>query len=179
MGECRGRGRQPQGRPRRLDPAGWRRAGQARDSPGGGALPHIAHHALEGLGAVPEGADATVPVTLIRGRLRLPLRPAGHNPDTTRRGVTSRPRPGPAAAPAPPPAPGPRPPPRQRPARPPRAQRGRGVRKARARARSQPPPPLGHPGLPRRPPPSRLHCGAAGAGPSRGSARAAAVPPPF
>lgn len=45
--------------------------------PGGGALPHIAHHALEGLGAVPEGADATVPVTLIRGRLRLPLRPGG------------------------------------------------------------------------------------------------------
>lgn len=45
--------------------------------PGGGALPHIAHHALEGLGAVPEGADAAVPVALIRGGLRLPLRPGG------------------------------------------------------------------------------------------------------
>lgn len=105
--ECHARGRQPQGRPRRRDPGGRRRAGQARDSPGGGALPHIAHHALEGLGAVPEGADATVPVTLIRGRLRLPLRPAGHNPDTTRRGVTSRPRPAPGPCGRPRPAPRP------------------------------------------------------------------------
>lgn len=182
------RGRRPQGRPRRRDPGGWRRAGQARDSPSGGALPHIAHHAFEGLCAVPEGADATVPVTLIRGRLRLPLRPAGHNPDTARRGVTSGPRPGPAAAPAPPPAPVPRPPPRRSPARQAPARRGRGVRKAGARARpQQEPPPLdtrgrcwtpraaGHP----EPPPSRLHCGAAGAGPSRGSARTAAAPPPF
>ena len=116
---------------------GGRRAGQARDSPGGGALPHIAHHALEGLGAVPEGADATVPITLIRGRLRLPLRPAGHNPDTTRRGVTSGPRPGPAAAP-------PRPPPQSRdpsPAGPQRARLrleggGESGRRGRERGRS-------------------------------------------
>lgn len=44
-------------------------------SPGGGALPHIAHHALEGLGAVPEGAHAAVPIALVGGRFRLPLRP--------------------------------------------------------------------------------------------------------
>lgn len=46
------------------------------DSPCGGALPHVAHHALEGLGAVAEGADAAVPVALVRGGFRLPLRPA-------------------------------------------------------------------------------------------------------
>lgn len=88
-------------------------AAGARDSPGGGALPHIAHHALEGLGAVPEGADAAVPVAVIRGGLRLPLRPAGHN-RTRRRsaGVSGRPRPAPVprparpATPAPPPSPG-------------------------------------------------------------------------
>lgn len=45
--------------------------------PGGGALAHVAHHALEGLGAVPEGAHAAVPVALVRRRLRLPLRPGG------------------------------------------------------------------------------------------------------
>lgn len=39
------------------------------------ALSDIAHHALEGLGAVAEGADAAVPVALVRGRFRLPLRP--------------------------------------------------------------------------------------------------------
>lgn len=44
-------------------------------SPSGGALSHIAHHALEGLGAVPEGAHTAVPIALVGGGFRLPLRP--------------------------------------------------------------------------------------------------------
>lgn len=125
--------------------AGTPGAGGAQGRPGtftsGGALPHIAHHALEGLCAVPEGADATVPVTLIRGRLRLPLRPAGHNPDTARREVTSGPRPGPQPPP-------PRPQPRCRDPAPPvpgapgsRSEGGEsGKAGARARPQQEPPP---------------------------------------
>lgn len=52
------------------------RSPSAGDPPCGGALPHVAHQALEGLGAVAEGADAAVPVPLVRGGFRLPLRPA-------------------------------------------------------------------------------------------------------
>lgn len=43
--------------------------------PGGCALPDIAHHALERLGAVPERAHAAVPVRLVGRGLRLPFRP--------------------------------------------------------------------------------------------------------
>lgn len=33
--------------------------------PCGGALPNVAHHALERLGGVPESADATVPAAFV------------------------------------------------------------------------------------------------------------------
>lgn len=68
----------------------------AGDPPCGGALPHVAHHALEGLGAVAEGADAAVPVTLVRGGFRLPLRPAETH---ERQGQHRARRPHPAALP--------------------------------------------------------------------------------
>lgn len=63
------------GRPK-APPAPASPSAAAGDPPCGGALPHVAHHALEGLGAVAEGADAAVPVALVRGGFRLPLRPA-------------------------------------------------------------------------------------------------------
>lgn len=47
--------------------------------PGGRALPDVTHEALERLSAVPERADATVPVAVVGGRLSLPLRPSHKN----------------------------------------------------------------------------------------------------
>lgn len=45
--------------------------------PCGCALPHIADAAFERLGGVPEGAHATVPVSVVRGLLGLSFWPVG------------------------------------------------------------------------------------------------------
>lgn len=44
--------------------------------PGGGAFPHIADAAFKGFGAVPKGADATIPKAFVCGRFRLSFWPS-------------------------------------------------------------------------------------------------------
>lgn len=44
--------------------------------PGGGAFPHIADAAFKGFGAVPKGADATIPKAFVCSRFRLSFWPS-------------------------------------------------------------------------------------------------------